>query len=98
MGTLYLFIDNILYSSCPAQDNYTICTKCDNSDINAELGKLIGEKVKLIFWFRSPTLESESGAFLDNWRNKLIYSETVMKKAMSDLSLEGQERGKNVQM
>ena len=36
-------------SSCPAEDNYTICTKCDNSDMNAELGKLIEEKVKLIF-------------------------------------------------
>ena len=82
-------------SSCPAEDNYTICTKCDNSDMNAELGKLIEEKVKLIFWFRSPTIESESGAFLENWRNKLIYSEAVTK-AIPDLNLEGQEGGKNV--
>ena len=31
------------------EDNDTICSKCDKSDINTELKKLIGEDVKVIY-------------------------------------------------
>ena len=80
------------------EDNDTICSKCDKSDINTELKKLIGEDVKVIYWFRGPTTENDLDVFLDNGRKKLTYSEAMMKKAMPDLSLEGQEGRKNVQM
>ena len=79
------------------EDNDTICSKCDSSDINTEWRKLIGD-VKLIYWFRSPTTENDLDVFLDNGRKKLAYSEAMMKKAMPDLSLEGEEGRKNVQM